>query len=115
MLVALLAGSMIYPRYAEGTDTMCEAFEHKLNSVAQLQLRSPGGVMGRIGQDPHYAGLKDMLAGVVASSRGMLASNYVRQEYPLLPPFAGCTAGYWQLSFNPDLTPYLRHQLGLGG
>lgn len=115
LLVALLAGSVIYPRYAENADTVCAAFEHKLNSVAQMQLRTPGGVIGRIGQNPQYAGLKDMLAGVVASSRGMLAHNYVRQEYPMLPPVAGCAAAYWRLSFDPDLTPYLRRQFGLGG
>lgn len=114
LLAALLAGAMIYPRYAEGTDTVCAAFEHKLNAVAQSQLNRPDGLVGRIGHDPRYAGLAAMLSRVVAGSQGELAANYVRQEYPMLPPIAGCTAAYWKLTADPDLSPYLSRQFGLG-
>jgi hypothetical protein len=113
LLAALLAGAVIYPRYAEGTATVCAAFEHKLNMVAQAQLRSPAGLGGAHASDPKYSGLPALLAQIVASSQGALAQNYVQETYPNLPPLAGCVAAYWKLTADPDLTPYLRGRFGL--
>lgn len=113
LLAALAAGAVIYPRYAEGTDTVCAAFEHKLNSVAQRQLRAPDSALGAIGRNPDYAGLPGLLSQIIAGSKGVLAENYVRESYPNLPPLAGCVAAYWKLSYDPDLTPYLRGRFGL--
>ena len=100
LLVALIAGAIIYPRYAERTDTVCAAFEHKLGAVAaqQTQARSQGAPQGLLG----------FLQGAVAGSQGQIAAAYIGERYPQLPAFVGCTVGYWRLSVDPDLTPLLR-------
>jgi hypothetical protein len=100
LLVALVAGAIIYPRYAEHTDTVCAAFEQKLATVAAGQAQHKG-------QAPSQ-GVVGFLQGAVAGSQGQLAAAYIHNRYPQLPPFVGCTVGYWRLSFDPDVTPLLR-------
>jgi hypothetical protein len=100
LLVAVLAGAIIYPRYAEQTDTVCSAFEHKFAAVAALQARRPGQAAPQ--------GLLEFLHDAVAGSQGQLAVAYIHERYPQLPPFIGCAVGYWRLSFDPDIAPVLR-------
>lgn len=108
LLAALVAGAIIYPRYAEGTDTVCAAFEHKLNALAQTQLRQGAGALpGGLAADPRLGGILSSLQAAVSASRGMLAEAFIREKYPQLPPLAGCVAGYWDITFNPDLSRYV--------
>lgn len=108
LLVALAAGAIIYPRYAEGTHTVCAAFEHKLNAVAQLQLGEQAATLpDAVTRDPRAVGVLHFLQGAISASRGQLAAAYIRDRYPNLPPLAGCLAGYWKLTFDPNLTQYL--------
>ena len=111
LLVALVAGAVIYPRTAEHTDTVCAAFEHQLGAVAAQQAalhnrNSPPGIP--------QGGVLGFLQGAVAGSQGQIAAAYIRDRYPQLPPFVGCTVGYWRLNFDPDLTPLLRDVIQKG-
>lgn len=85
LLVALVAGAIIYPRYAEHTDTVCAAFEHKLATVAARQARNQGQTAPQ--------GVLGFLQGAIAGSQGQLAAAYIQQRYPQLPPLVGCAVG----------------------
>lgn len=100
LLVAVVAGAIIYPRYAEHTDTVCAAFEHKLATVAERQA-------GRQ-QQPAQQRLLGFLQGAITGSQGQIAAAYIHDRYPQLPPLVGCTVGYWRLSFDPDVTALWR-------
>lgn len=102
-VAALLAGAIIYPRYAEHTETVCAAFEHRLAATA----------MAQAGPAPPR-GLADFLNGALTSSQGRLAAAYIGEQYRDLPPLAGCTIGYWRLRFDPDVLPLLRKVLSSG-
>ncbi len=97
LLVALVAGAIIYPRHAEHTDTVCAAFEQRFATLAAQQARQPGP-----------QGMLGFVQGAVAGSQGQIAALYIHDRYPQLPAFIGCTVGYWRLNLDPDVIPLLR-------
>mgnify|MGYP001551869094 CR=1 FL=1 len=100
LLVALIAGAIIYPRHAEHTDTVCAAFEHRFATLVARQASQPGNTAPQ--------GMLGFLQGAVTGSQGQIAAAYIHERYPQLPPLVGCTVGYWRLRFDPDVMPVLR-------
>jgi hypothetical protein len=110
LILAALAGAWFYPPYAEGTPNSCAAFEKKLNGLVQAETKKlPTGVAA----DPRVAGLMGLLNQAVEKANGLIADAYIRQNFPQLPPKVGCVAAYWKITFDPDLTQYMKGRLPL--
>ena len=110
LIVAALAGAWFYPPYAEQVPNACAAFEKKLNVLVQAETKKlPAGVAA----DPRVAGLMGALSQMVQAANGLLAEAYIKQNFPQLPPVIGCVAAYWKITFDPDLTQYVKGRLPL--
>lgn len=108
LIVATLAGAWFYPPYAEGTANACAAFEKKLSGLVQAETkRLPSGVAA----DPRVSGLVGFLNQGLQAANGLIAEYYIRQNFPQLPPVLGCVAAYWKITFDPDLTQYMKARL----
>jgi hypothetical protein len=83
---------LAYPSINEGANSACHALEKKV--ITTLAAHSP-----KHGNDARG----DILGGSVVSafSQGELASIYIKQRYPNVPPMVGCATMYWRLMFNP--------------
>lgn len=112
LLLILLTAAVawFYPPYAEGTPNVCSAFEKRLNGLVQAETRKlPPGVAA----DPRVTSLMGFLNQAVQAANGMIAESYIRDKFPQLPPALGCVAAYWKITFDPDLSQYLRGKLPL--
>jgi hypothetical protein len=110
LIAAALAGAWFYPPYAEGTANGCAAFEKKLNVLVQAETKKlPQGMA----VDPRVTGLMGLLNQAVQAANGLLADAYIRQNFPQLPPALGCVAAYWKITFDPDLSQYVKGRLPL--
>ncbi len=80
-----------YPLVNESTTGECDAFE-------RLAVRAAAA---RAGKDVK---LQDLVVGQFfqGMSQGQLASVWVKDEYPALPPAVGCTALYWKAVVDPE-------------
>ncbi len=108
LILAAAAGAWFYPPYAEGTPNSCAAFEKKLNGLVQAETKKlPAGVSA----DPRVAGLMGMFSAAVQTANGMIAEMYIKQNFPQLPPSIGCVAAYWKITFDPDLSQYVKGRM----
>ncbi|MBC7636864.1 MAG: hypothetical protein H7251_14815 [Acetobacteraceae bacterium] len=113
LIIVVVGGAWFYPQYAEDTSNGCAAFEKKLSGL--MQAESKKILPGQRGNDPRVNALFDAMKTVVASSNGLMAEAYIKDKFPQLaqlPPSIGCVAGYWKLTFDPDLTQYMKGKLG---
>lgn len=110
LIVVALAGAWYYPPYAEHAPNACAAFEKKMNTLVQAQAQTlPAG----IAKDPRLAGVMGMVQSALQAANGALAESYIRDKFPQLPPALGCVAAYWKITFDPDLTQYVKGGLRL--
>ena len=111
LLFVILAfgGAWFYPQYAEGTDNACSAFEKRM--AALVQSESKRVLPENKANDPKIKALVEMMNSVVAGAKGAIASAYIREKFPMLPPSAGCVAAFWKITVDPDLTQYIRGKI----
>lgn len=105
LIIAAAAGAWYYPPYAENTPNACAAFEKRLNTLVQAQAQN---LPPSLSKDPRMAGLLGMLNQAVQAANGMIAQTYIHDKFPQLPPALGCVAAYWKITFDPDLTQYIK-------
>jgi len=109
LIILILAGAWFYPPYAEGTPNACSAFEKKFSVLAQDEAKKM--VPAQRSNDPRVNALLDMMKAVVAGSNGVIAEAYLKEKFPQLaqlPPDVGCIGGYWYITFNPDLSQFVK-------
>ncbi len=80
LLVALVVGAIVYPRYAEHTDDACAAFSKRLEMLTRT---------AHLQSSP--------------SNYNDLANAYMQAQYPQLPAAVRCTIAYWTTMVNPDI------------
>ncbi len=99
---AAVAVFLAYPSINEDANSACHALEKKV--ITTLAARAP-----KNGNDA----LSDVLGGSVVSafSKGELASVYIKQRYPDVPPIIGCATMYWRLTINPAVIKELKFGL----
>jgi hypothetical protein len=80
-----------YPLINESTTSECDAFERAAVRFAASKA-----------DDASH--LTDLTVGhfFQGMSQGQLASLWVKDEYPSLPPVVGCTVLYWKGLVQPD-------------
>ena len=88
--VLILGCFFIYPMLNEQAGGVCQALERR---AVALTLRQSGP------ENP----LGTVLANALAQAflDGSLAAGLVKQRYPAVPPFIGCSLAYWSSMFNP--------------
>jgi hypothetical protein len=109
LLILILAGAWFYPPYAEEAPNACAAFEKKFSVLAQAEAKKI--VPAQRSNDSRVNALMDMMKAVLAGSNGVIAEAYLREKFPQfaqLPPSVGCIGGYWYITFNPDLSQYVK-------
>jgi hypothetical protein len=93
LLLIILCGVVFfgYPLLNEGVGSECDAFERStVRTVADKDDKAARKQELAIGQ--LFQGL----------SQGQLASIWVKDEHPNLPPVAACTYLYWKGIVDPD-------------
>jgi len=80
VLVVLVVGAIVYPRYAEHTDDACAAFGKRLEMLT------------RTGHLPSSPG-----------NYNDLANAYMQAQYPQVPAAVRCTVAYWTTMLNPEV------------
>jgi len=109
LIILILAGAWFYPPYAEETVNACSAFEKKFSVLAQAEAKKL--VPAQRSNDLRVNALMDMMKAVVAGSNGVIAEAYIKDKFPQLaqlPPSISCIGGYWYITFNPDLSVYVK-------
>jgi hypothetical protein len=106
-LLGTIAGLVFffYPQVNEEADNSCHALERRVIGVLAS---SPGGSRADEALGRAFLGA---LAGEF--SRGSLASGFIKQQYPNIPPFAGCTIMYWRVVLDSSSVAQLARQAGL--
>ena len=80
-IVAIVA--VAYPPINEGAGGPCHALEAKAFNILSKET-------------------DDSILGANITTGGM-ATFYVKEQYPSLPPFIGCTVMYWSVLFDEDI------------
>ena len=91
IVLATVGLSVVYPLYAERTQSPCDAFEQRARRLETMELAAVAR------RDPR---LQQLLA-LVPGDPGMLAASYARRTFPILPPQLACMIGYWQTVLDP--------------
>lgn len=108
LLLGAAGAAWFYPPYAEQTETVCAAFEKKLGTLVQGETKR---LPPALGADPRVTALMGLMNSAIGAADGLLAEYYIKDNYPQLPPSAGCVVAYWKVTFDPDLTQYLKGRL----
>lgn len=80
---------LLYPTLNESANSSCHALEKR--TFALLAVDAPKDQMSIL-----FGG-----AFLVGITNGELATTYIKQLYPALPPFIGCSLAYWKILVSP--------------
>jgi hypothetical protein len=104
-IVVVGAGAYFYPQQHESTDTVCGALERRLAGLVRAEMQKVNRALPPQLADPRLTALLGQAQAVVPT--GMIASAYVREKFPILPPSVGCVAAYWKTMVDPDISQYV--------
>ena len=80
--------AVAYPPINEGVGGPCHALEAKAFNILSKESEDSLGLFGILGAN---------------ITTGGMATFYVKEQYPSLPPFIGCTMMYWSVLFDEDI------------
>jgi len=80
--------AVAYPPINEGVGGPCHALEAKAFNILSKESEDSLGLFGILGAN---------------ITTGGMATFYVKEQYPSLPPFIGCTIMYWSVLFDEDI------------
>lgn len=111
LVLIALAGAWFYPPYAEEAPNICSAFEKRMARLVQAEATRvlPQGRTN----DPRVNALLDTMKTVVAGANGAIAQAYVKDKFPQMPAEVGCDLAFWKITFDPDLTQYMKGKIGI--
>jgi hypothetical protein len=83
---------LVYPLVNESSNSSCHALEKKAFSLITKRASQNSGDQ-----------ITGLFGGAVLAelTNGELAGAYIKQVYPSIPPFIGCTIAYWKILTNP--------------
>ena len=95
--VLIAAGIIIYPQLNEDADGSCMALERKIATMYSSSVENAD-----VGE---RLVVRWLLEGLLENSKGEIASEFVKNKLPYIPPFLGCVVSYWHISFDKSAIP----------